>query len=379
MNVIFRPLKYILFLIAWFFFNHGYAQGFIQIRSINTNYLYFGPNEVWNIQTISTKSKTVQAKIDAFVTNEFGGLIYQSETGIIEIKPGIEILSIHNLPILKNTALDKQIDQYIRLTQTFPNGAYSICYTIQEINSNSEIENQNPITNCIDVVSEIQTPLLLNSPINESEIITRRPDFTWIPPMPIGTINGFNYNFYLYSTDPKKSCEATVSTTLPIYKLTGIVSNSLAYPNELEPLDTSKHYCWRVEGVLNKSTIANSDIWRFKIKNEVIEYDTLRYAHFVENPAALTIKSNTILMCDFDGDYFGDTLKVTITGGSMMNHKIQIIKVNEGIKNVEKQGNYSHFKYVVDPKLISSLPSGIYVIKAETKSYQQRYLKLKIL
>ena len=63
----------------------------------------------------------------------------------------------------------------------------------------------------------------------------------------------------------------------------------------------------------------------------------------------------------------------------LMNHKIQIIKVNEGIKNVEKQGNYSHFKYVVDPKLISSLPCGIYVIKAETNSYQQRYLKIKIL
>jgi hypothetical protein len=197
--------------------------------------------------------------------------------------------------------------------------------------------------------------------------------------MPIGTINGFNYNFYLYSADPKKSCESIVTTALPIYKLTGIVSNSLMYPNELAALDTSKHYCWRVEGVLNWSILASSDIWRFKIKNEVLEFDTLRYAHFVENPAALTIKPNTILMCDFDGDYFGDSLKATITGGNFLNHDIRITKIITVVKQIENHGNYSHFKYMIDPQLLSSLPSGIYVIKAETKSYQQRYLKLKIL
>jgi hypothetical protein len=358
--------------------NTARAQGYIQVRTNNTNYLYFGPKEIWNIQIISTKPKVIQAKIEAFVTNSKGALIFQSASGIVNIKPGVEIFNSQSLSVIRNNAVDKQTDQFLRLTQSFPNGEYSVCYTIRELNNSNETEIPSPITNCIDLVSEIQSPLILNTPNNGAEINTQRPSFTWIPPMPLSTLSGFSYNFFLYAADPKKSCEEVVSNAIPIYRTSGIFSSAIGFPNELSSLDTSKHYCWRVEGVSGNSVLANSELWRFKIKNEVLEFDTLRYAHFVENPAAIKIKSNTVVMCDFDGVYFGDTLKAFISGEEMINQELKILKVEGLLGKNEKQPNYSHSKYIIDPKFIAQLKPGIYIIKAETKSFNQKFIKLHI-
>lgn len=378
MKMKFRNKKYLILLISWILINSSHSQGFIQIRTNNTNYLYFGPNEIWNIQVLSTKTKSVQATIEAFITNSNGALIYQASSGTVEIKPGIEVYSANQIPVVKSSVLDKQVDQFLRITQTFPNGQYSVCYTIQEVNIAEELEQPTPITNCIEVESEIQTPLILNTPINESEIFTLRPNFTWIPPMPIGAINGFNYNFYLYASEPLKSCAEVISSTQPIYKNQEIFSNSISYPAELPQLDTSKHYCWRVEGLLNKTILATSDIWRFKIKIDQEKLDTLRYVHFIENPAAIKVSKNTILMCDFDGHYFGDTLNATISGNNVIQMKVNIIKVTDHENTKAKPGVYSNTKYIIDPKLILSLEPGLYIIKAINNSYNQKQIKLNI-
>lgn len=374
----FQTQQYWIIIISFFLFNIGKSQGLIQVRALNTNYSYFGPNELWNIQTFSTKNKLVKARIEAFVTNSFGVLIYQSTTGIVDIKPGIDIFNVQNLVLIKNSVLDRNIDQYLRMTQMFPNGNYSVCYTIRETNNTEELDTENPITNCIELISEIQTPLILNTPMDGSELETTRPNFTWIPPVPIGTINGFNYNFYLYGAAPKKTCEEVITQSSPIYRVFGVQSNSLTFPNELNSLDTSKHYCWKVDGILNKAVVASSEIWRFKIKREKLKFDTIKYLHFVENAAIVNIPPNTIVMCDFDGAFSGDTLMAFITGNDFQQEKINFIRVADDFTKTEPSSLYSHSKYLIDPQFLKNLKQGLYVIKSGNKSLKQKYLKINI-
>jgi hypothetical protein len=114
---------------------------------------------------------------------------------------------------------------------------------------------------------EPPTPLLLAWPEDGAETDIRRPTFTWIPPMPLAQVSGFSYTYSLYQAQNRQTCNEAVLRNPPMYRSTGIGEPTLQYPPELDDLDTGKNYCWKVDGMLSDVQVAQSEVWRLRVRN----------------------------------------------------------------------------------------------------------------
>src|SRR5436190_811787 len=77
-------------------------------------------------------------------------------------------------------------------------GRYQACYTVV----NAQKGELTLVENCITVNVDPLSPPLLNTPADEDKLLTAYPQFTWLPPTPIGLFNDLGYAMVLVEVFP---------------------------------------------------------------------------------------------------------------------------------------------------------------------------------
>ena len=193
-----------------------------------------------------------------------------------------------------------------------PAGRYQACYTVV----NAQKGDITLVENCIPVNVDPLSPPLLNTPANEDRVITPYPQFTWLPPTPIGLFNDLGYAIIVVEVLPGQGKADAVQQNIPLNASVYTKDLFWNYPASTRSLDPGKVYAWRVVAMNSGKAVALSDIWTFRITNNRPTVEVEKPSPFVEvkrTQDAVIAATGNVLRITYDNAAADSTIKYTIT------------------------------------------------------------------
>jgi hypothetical protein len=232
---------------------------------------------------LSMLTEPINVYFEISIRAEKGFEVVAAKSVPTVVSPGANKFNSSNLRLVQKRYLNKDFGTFEERNGYLPTGSYSVCIAMKcadkeclSITGLYEIKDRQ-IFDCKESFSINPTPLLLASPMDESELETKRPNFSWIPPMPIGTDPGISYRFTLVELREKQRAETGIRRNRPIYQQAGLRAINLPYPPELEDLEVGKQYAWQVEAILGETPVQTSEVWEFEIVEEEQEVFQMPY------------------------------------------------------------------------------------------------------
>jgi|GEM_PF-3973422 len=164
---------------------------------------------------------------------------------------------------IHNSTYSKLIEEVLLTTGSLPAGTYEICVDAFEAETEANVGHS-----CIyDLVIAFPSPPELIYPLNESIVIEDLPIFTWLPPMPLNSLQ-VNYTIEIVEIlDGQTPLEAIESNYQ--WYINGEIENltSHQYPVENREFIRGSKYAWRVEAIIGNNPEYNpvilSPVWSF--------------------------------------------------------------------------------------------------------------------
>lgn len=284
-------------------------------------------DDLVSFNVIHGSSQKVNVSFEIDVTMSGQGMVLQMETSNHVISPGTNVFNRANVNIVKKRYLNQDVSAYESVSKSLPIGNYEYCIRIICRDESSVCEEslqyEQVQTRCEPFNIIGTTPLMLNTPKDEDVIKELRPNFTWIPPMPIGNAQEVTYSLTLVELISDQTGEEGIQKNRPLHKQEGIPSISLAFPSTLDDLKPGHKYAWRVEAFFNKLNIGTSEVWEFEIfkPEEPPKYIQLSKS---ANSSLYRFKSHEELYFVYKGEYSNDEFSISIFN----------TEVNKTIENV---------------------------------------------
>jgi hypothetical protein len=193
-----------------------------------------------------------------------------------------------------------------------PAGRYQACYTVV----NAQKGGLTLVENCIPVNVDPLSPPLLNTPGNEEKVMTPYPQFTWLPPTPLGLFNDLGYALVLVEVLPGQGKADAVQQNVPLNASVYTKNLFWNYPASTRSLDTGKVYAWRIVAMNSGKAVALSEIWTFRVANAKPTADVVKQTPFVQvkrNEDAIIATAGNVLRITYDNAAADSTIKYTIT------------------------------------------------------------------
>ncbi len=226
----------------------------------------FSSSDALGCTISSTTTVPFKIKLVAHVQQVNGGKISVLTSETMLLQPGITVIDPNVLPF-SIRYLNNDLGFYEQTNSHLPAGNYQYCVQLfcLEKNCSEFINLEQNYSDCNEVDMPNSTPLMLSSPDDEAQIEDCRPNFTWIPPMPIGSDPNISYAFTLVELREKQSAENGISRNRPLYNLKGIKGINQFFPAELQDLTRGNRYAWQVVAYLGHTPIQSSEVWEFEI------------------------------------------------------------------------------------------------------------------
>lgn len=265
--------------------------------------------DVWNIDLQYAGTAAVNAYLQASIADVRGRKLVQLTTETVQIQPGINTF-------LSATTNTRQLEYFLQglaeleqASGSLPSGTYTICYqafcSTPDCDGAGQAALYNEFPECVQVAVEPPTPLLLSWPEDGAEIDLRRPAFSWIPPMPLAQVPGFSYTYTLYQAQKGQTCNEAALMNPPMYRTGGAEQPTMPYPPELDDLDTGKNYCWKVDGMLSDVQVAQSEVWRLKVRlrDTVKRNKVVIMPELTPSTEPYSVNANDTLVLVFNEEY----------------------------------------------------------------------------
>ncbi len=224
----------------------------------------------WKLIVRNNTKTSVRAYLEGTVSEAKKGLIYHTRTSAREFAPGTETISTAYYPGLKpftNLKDDGTLTEPAVRTNGFPAGDYEIC-----ISAYSEADAKEIGRICYSFSWDLYSSLILISPPDADSVRERFPFFSWFALSP-KTAGSVSYKLSLYEMQNKQSPVAAVQANPPYYQST-VETRLIQYPMSAKNLNPGKRYAWKVSALVNKKSVAESEVWSFVYVPEVISDST---------------------------------------------------------------------------------------------------------
>jgi hypothetical protein len=218
--------------------------------------------QLWNIVLVSASNATVNVRVTMRLMdarNNQPVLTAMTRTVVIN-KGARQLQSADFMPVQYeyfSPVVDRNVNGFL------PAGNYLACYSL--IVEGDKSGNQ-PGEDCIPFTIEPLSPPLLNSPANQSELITALPQFTWLPPAPLNMFNDLNYEMILTEVRPGQSAEESIQQNIPVFRAPRLKNIFVNYPSGALQLDTASTYAWSVIARNGNLFAAQTEVWTFRVK-----------------------------------------------------------------------------------------------------------------
>lgn len=212
-----------------------------------------------------------------------------------------------------------------------PAGNYQACYSIQLVGKGS----RSLAENCISVHVDPLSPPLLNTPADEAQVYTQYPQFTWLPPTPVGIFNDLSYTMVLVEVLPGQGKSEAVQRNVPVYSTGNLKQLYVNYASSTRSLDTAHLYAWRVLAQNNRQVVAMSDVWTFKVKKvtpKIQDREKGAYVELKRGLDAAVAAAGTALRFSYN-NVAGDTLVAYTVTNLQDASNPELQKGNLAVKN----------------------------------------------
>jgi hypothetical protein len=270
-------MKKVLLLSLLFGFLNSYSQVLLNPHPVSG--FQVSSNDILSFDVINTSvtekpedGVLVYFKID--VKQEgYAGNILEMKSSTHFIKKGVTNFNLSNINIIDKRYATPEIANYELKMRSFPIGSYTYCVSIicqdkVDICKKYFIQ-ENQERQCSEFTILPLTPLLLSLPEDEDILKVKRPNFNWIPPMPLGNDPNISYELTLVHLNKDQKGEDGIRRNRPLYKRDGIKSINMTFPTTLEDLEDGEHYAWQVQAYLGKILAATSEVWEFEIEKKL--------------------------------------------------------------------------------------------------------------
>lgn len=220
--------------------------------------------QLWNLALVNTSGQDMQVQIEMVMTDVTSNQrVLTGTSKMLQLPKGIKQVQLNDvLPITYNSgspgyAVDPSPEGFL------PIGLFNICYTVIRF-ENDAVDRLGEECETIEI--EPISPPQLMMPLDEEQVEITRPLFAWIPPSPFNTLNSLLYDWVLVEVQPTQSPADAIQQNVPVLTRQNIGYTNFQYPLASPELDSSKLYAWRITAKNNLSTIANSEVWSFRVR-----------------------------------------------------------------------------------------------------------------
>lgn len=265
-----------------------FSQVSIKSASVNPDFI---SSTFFNSVTILNQSQsTVIVNLTVRVNLSGGEKLLELMAAPVSLKPGINVYSQSNFSVTSQTYSSSSEAKFLKTFRKLTSGTYHYCIQISDQGGGFN-ENLND-EYCDQVVAEDQFALNLVSPFDGDEIETLNPLLVWNHSDPFNKLKPYEfYKILLTEKNPQQTNESAIRTNEVIFSLVDLTNHSINYPINAAKLEYGKSYVWKVLKVSSNSTVAETDVWSFKIKNKD-EISNTKYALLSKSPTASTYQVN---------------------------------------------------------------------------------------
>lgn len=335
--------------------------------------------DILNFDILYSSNQPVNVQFEAQLNDASGRNVVRFMSAVHTLKSGSNSFNPTSFNITSTKYFNQDISRIESYTKFLPSGNYSYCIFIrcvdQEEICRKVLNPENDHSACSDFTVEPTTPLLLNYPDDEAklEITENRPNFNWIPPMPMGSDPNIRYTFTLVKMLDKQTPEDAIRRNRSLYKQSEINGISLMFPNQLEDLEVGAHYAWQVSAQIGKLQIATSEVWEFEIEVVVTAHQYVK-AETKLNMSYINLYADTLIIAV---DEYLSHEYVAERNIQILNAQRQTVWSSKEDKNFYSIQVLGTNRILIETCLIfNGLVEETYIIQIQTDS-GLRYVRIK--
>ncbi|MCB9262595.1 MAG: DUF928 domain-containing protein [Flavobacteriales bacterium] len=348
-----------LFFFATFLFLSQTTKAEVVINPHPIAGFQFSSKDMLNFDVVYTKDLPVKVQFSAVLQDAQGKPVVEYVSSTYTLQTGNNAFTPTNFNIAQTRWTNKTIAEVENSTKFLPSGDYSYCIYIRcvdALNTCKEVFNPElDYSACSEAHAEPITPLLLSFPEDEATIKEKRPNFTWIPPMPIGNNPNLTYTYTLVKMLNDQTAEDAIRRNRSLYTQSGIKNITLMFPNQLSDLEEGEHYAWQVSAQLGEQQIATSEVWEFEVEKEPV----LPYVNINQTQLSTHICMD-VLKVLYQNQYGKHTLNYTIQdeNGSDITPKGLEFQIVQGDNHLDFPIDEANLEYEKLYYLIIENPKG---------------------
>jgi hypothetical protein len=219
--------------------------------------------QLWNIALVSASNATVNIRITMRLTDvRTNQPVLTGITRTVVMNKGArQFQTADFMPVQYeyfSPVTDRSVNGFLAA------GNYLACYSLVVEGDKSGFQ---PGEECVPFTVEPVSPPLLNSPANQSELLTFLPQFSWLPPAPLNMFNDLNYEMILTEVHGNQSPEEAIQQNIPVLRVPRLKNIFVNYPSGGVQLDTANIYAWSVIARNGNLFAAQTEVWTFRVKD----------------------------------------------------------------------------------------------------------------
>lgn len=270
-------------------------------------------NQLWNIVLVNAGSSDVQVQVNLVLLDaQTNQPVITATSAPVTLSKGARQLQSRDLSPVQYAYSIPAARVDMDPNGMLPAGRYQACYTVVNVQKS----NLTLVENCITVNVDPLSPPLLNTPANEDKLMTSYPQFTWLPPTPIGLFNDLSYAIVVVEVLSGQGKADAVQQNIPLNASVYTKNMFWNYPASARALDTGRLYAWRVVALNNGKAVALSEIWTFKVsavKPGSVEVKEEPYVEVRRAQDAAIATAGNVLRITYDNAAADTSIKYTIT------------------------------------------------------------------
>jgi hypothetical protein len=270
-------------------------------------------NQLWNLVLVNSSNANLLVQVNLVLQDvQTNQPVITAMSAPITLSKGARQLQVRDVSPVQYTYSIPAAKVDMDPNGMLPAGRYLACYSVRSIDKG----NFTLVENCIPVNVDPLSPPLLNTPANEDKLMTPYPQFTWLPPTPIGLFNDLGYAIIVVEVLPGQGKADAVQQNIPLNASVYTKDLFWNYPASTRSLDTGKVYAWRVVAMNTGKAVALSDIWTFRVTKNSPTVEAEKPSPFVEvkrTQDAVIAATGNVLRITYDNAAADSTIKYTIT------------------------------------------------------------------
>ncbi|OQP59648.1 hypothetical protein A3860_36840 [Niastella vici] len=269
-------------------------------------------NQLWNLVLVNASNSNALVKVNLVLLDvQTNQPVITAVSAPLSLSKGARQLQARDVSPVQYTYSIPAARVDMDPNGMLPAGRYQACYSVVSAEKGVTF-----VENCIPVNVDPLSPPLLNTPANEDKLLTPYPQFTWLPPTPLGLFNDLGYAIVVVEVLPGQGKADAIQQNIPLNATVYTKDLFWNYPASTRSLDTGKVYAWRVVAMNSGKAVALSDIWTFKVSKVKPGFEPVKEVPYVEvkrTQDAVIATAGSVLRITYDNAAADSTVKYTIT------------------------------------------------------------------